>query len=237
MSIGRGVFITFEGIDGAGKSSNIEAIASLLRGAGHEVTLTREPGGTELAEKLRQLILNDQMDPMTEALLVFAARRDHIQKVIRPSLKAGKVVLCDRFTDSTWAYQGYGRGFNHGVLDRLEEWVQRDHLGPAAGGEILQPDVTFFYDLDPGVAARRLAGARAPDRFESEQSEFFERVRNGYLALAQSNSRFIKIDADQERDAVWSDVRAHIRQLFSINEEAQSTANEKKGSHHEYHPC
>lgn len=222
----KGHFFTFEGIDGAGKSSHIEAIADLLKSHGHAVIMTREPGGTDLAEKLRQMVLNDAMDPMTEALLVFAARRDHIQKVIRPALADGKVVLCDRFTDSTWAYQGYGRGFNHGVLDKLEGWVQRDHLGPAAGGDLLQPDVTFLYDLDPVVAARRLAGARAPDRFESEKAEFFERVRNGYLARASANPRFIKINADQERDAVWADVRSNVLRLFSIHE---------KVAHHELH--
>jgi dTMP kinase len=213
----RGYFLSFEGIDGAGKSSHITTIADLLRSNAFEVIVTREPGGTDLAEKLRQLILNDAMDPMTEALLVFAARRDHIQKVIRPALADGKVVLCDRFTDSTWAYQGYGRGFNHGVLDRLEDWVQRDHLWPAAGGELLQPDATFLYDLEPTVAARRLAGARQPDRFEAEQAEFFERVRNGYLSRASGNARFIKINADQDREAVWADVRSHVLQLFDIN--------------------
>lgn len=217
----RGFFITFEGIDGAGKSSHIQPMAELLRAAGHQVVVTREPGGTDLAEKLRQLVLNDAMDPMTEALLVFAARRDHIQKVIRPALAAGKFVLSDRFTDSTWAYQGYGRGFNHHVLSKLEDWVQRDHLGPAAGGELLQPDATFLYDLDPAVAARRLAGARAPDRFESEQADFFAKVREGYLSRAVSDrGRFYILDASKFQHEVWADVQAAVRQMLDTEHSA-----------------
>lgn len=213
-----GTFITFEGIDGAGKSSHIQPMAELLRSAGYEVVLTREPGGTALAEKLRQLILNDSMDPMTEALLVFAARRDHIQTVIHPALQAGKVVLCDRFTDSTYAYQGYGRGFDHAVLSKLEDWVQCDDRGPAAGGEILQPDVTFLYDLSPVLAAQRLAGAREPDRFESEQVEFFNKVRQGYLLrMASHPSRFYRLDASKTKDEVWAEVKSAIEGLLDID--------------------
>lgn len=215
----RGIFISFEGIDGAGKSSHIQPTAELLKAAGYEVVVTREPGGTELAEKLRQLILNDAMDPMTEALLVFAARRDHIQKVIRPALEAGKVVLSDRFTDSTWAYQGYGRGFNHHVLDKLEDWVQRDHLGPAAGGELLQPDATFLYDLDPAIAACRLAGAREPDRFESEKVDFFAKVRAGYLQrMASHRGRFYRLDASKTQDEVWADVKDIVATMMETDQ-------------------
>lgn len=209
----KGFFITFEGIDGAGKSSHIQPTADLLKAVGYEVVVTREPGGTDLAEKLRQLVLNEDMDPMTEALLVFAARRDHIQRVIRPALAEGKIVLSDRFTDSTWAYQGYGRGFNHDVLSHLEDWVQRDHLGPAAGGA-LQPDATFLYDVDPTIAARRLAGARAPDRFESEQADFFNKVRQGYLLrMASHRGRFYRLDASKTPDEVWSEVRGILSTL------------------------
>ena len=224
-----GFFITFEGIDGAGKSSHIQPTAELLKAAGYDVVVTREPGGTPLAEKIRALVLNDAMDPMTEALLVFAARRDHIQTVIRPALAAGKIVLSDRFTDSTWAYQGYGRGFNHDVLSRLEDWVQRDHLGPAAGGDLLQPDATFLYDLDPAIAARRLAGAREPDRFESEKADFFAKVREGYLMRMVANrGRFYRLDASLTQEEVWNDVRDAVGSMILadqiVNRNAEKVA-------------
>ena len=216
----NGLFITFEGIDGAGKSSHIERLAQLVRDSGRTVLVTREPGGTALAEKIRSMVLNDEMDPLTEALLVFAARRDHIQRCIRPALARGEVVLCDRFTDSTFAYQGYGRGFNHGVLTQLEEWVQKDHLGPAgsfADDLFIEPTFTFFYDLDPKIAAQRLAGARSPDRFESEQQTFFEKVRMGYQnRLASNPGRFIRVDASQSIDAVWLDVSRAMDEVLRL---------------------
>ncbi len=211
------MFISFEGIDGAGKSSHIEPLAKLIRDSGREVVVTREPGGTELAEKLRAMVLNDDMDPMTEALLVFAARRDHIQKRIRPALAKGAFVLCDRFTDSTFAYQGYGRGFNHDVLTRLEQWVQSAHLSSAIDNAFIEPDLTFFYDLEPEIAARRLAGARAPDRFESEQQTFFQKVRMGYQnRMASSPERFVRVDASQSIDAVWNDVRKSMESFLGL---------------------
>src|SRR3954462_1258939 len=156
----KGVFITFEGIDGAGKSSHVQALAEAFREQGRAVTLTREPGGTPLAEKLRALALNEPMDALTEALLMFAARRDHLLQVIEPALARGEVVLCDRFTDATFAYQGGGRGFDEAVLSRLERWVQ---AVPALPAGIRQPDLTIWFDLDPAIAAQRLAGARVPD--------------------------------------------------------------------------
>src|SRR5688500_18033060 len=162
----QGVFLSFEGIDGAGKSTHIEALAAAFRADGRSVVLTREPGGTPLAEQLRGLALNSAMDPLTEALLMFAARRDHLQQVIEPALARGDVVLCDRFTDATFAYQGGGRGFDENVLARLESWVQSVDALPA--GQLRQPQLTLWFEVTPEVAAQRLAGARAPDRFESQ---------------------------------------------------------------------
>ncbi len=204
-----GLFISFEGIDGAGKSTHIEGLAQVLRAQGRHVTLTREPGGTPLAEKLRTLVLNDPMDPMTEALLVFAARRDHLQQLIEPALARGDVVLCDRFTDATYAYQGGGRGFDLSVLRVLETWVQA-RPGTTA---LRQPDLTVWFDLDPAIAAQRLAGARVPDKFEAQPVEFFRRVAQGYAErLAHDPQRFARIDAAQVREKVWQDVLAAVRQ-------------------------
>ncbi len=203
-----GLFISFEGIDGAGKSTHIEGLAQAFRAAGRQVTLTREPGGTPLAEKLRTLVLNDPMDAMTEALLVFAARRDHLQQCIEPALAREEVVLCDRFTDATYAYQGSGRGFDLRLLDTLEAWVQA-----RPDGGLRQPDLTVWFDLDPAIAAGRLAGARLPDKFEAQPVEFFRRVVQGYgQRLARDPQRFARIDAAQSREAVWQDVLAALRQ-------------------------
>ncbi|NCP81152.1 MAG: dTMP kinase [Rhodoferax sp.] len=200
-----GLFITFEGIDGAGKSTHIDALAQAFRAQGRSLTLTREPGGTPLAEKLRALVLNDPMDAMTEALLVFAARRDHLQQVIEPALARGEVVLCDRFTDATFAYQGGGRGFDLKTLSFLEHLVQSKQ--GLEGHFVRQPDMTLWFDLAPDIAAQRLAGARVPDKFEAQPVEFFARVRAGYQArFAAQPQRFARIDADQSRDAVWQDV-------------------------------
>ena len=189
-----GRFITFEGIDGAGKSSHIESLAKWLRTRGHDVVVTREPGGTPLAEVLRDLLLHRSMDAMTEALLVFAARRDHLRQNIEPALAAGRTVLCDRFTDATFAYQGGGRGFDHAVLACLESWVQQGR----------QPDLTLWFDLPPAMAARRRAAARPADRFESEDAEFFERVRTGYEARRMADpTRFAVLDAAASQPDVW----------------------------------
>ncbi len=211
MAVKQGLFISFEGIDGAGKSSHVQALADAFRAQRRDVTVTREPGGTPLAEQLRALVLNDAMDPLTEALLMFAARRDHLLQVIEPALARGDVLLCDRFTDATFAYQGHGRGFDLAVLAGLERWVQTVPGLPA--GTLRQPDLTLWFDLAPEVAARRLAGARAPDKFESESVEFFRRVAAGYAQrLAAHPARFERIRADQPLPAVWSDVVAAIRQ-------------------------
>jgi dTMP kinase len=198
-----GRFITFEGIDGAGKSSHITSLQAWLRRRGHEVLLTREPGGSPLAEKLRDIVLHQPMDALSETLLIFAARRDHLQSCIEPALARGAVVLCDRFTDATFAYQGAGRGFDLEVLAQLEGWVQQGR----------QPDLTFWFDLPPQVAAERRAAVRVPDRFEQQDTAFFSRVREGYAQrLAQSPRRFVRIQADAERAAVWSQIERALEQ-------------------------
>jgi len=206
-----GLLISFEGIDGAGKSTHIDALAQAFRQQGRVVALTREPGGTPLAETLRALVLNDPMDAMTEALLVFAARRDHLQQVIEPALARGAVVLCDRFTDATFAYQGGGRGFDLKTLSFLERLVQTTK--GREGDFVRQPDLTVWFDLAPDVAALRLAGARVPDKFEAQPAEFFARVRAGYQARYEGDpARFARIAADQSREAVWRDVLAAVQQ-------------------------
>lgn len=206
---GGGHFITFEGIDGAGKSSHLTALAEWLRARGREVLVTREPGGTPLAESLRTLFLQHAMDPLTEALLVFAGRRDHLNAVVWPALARGAVVLCDRFSDATFAYQGGGRGFDLAVLAQLEAWVQRPP--GAAAQALLQPDLTLWFDLPPAVAAERRAAARDADRLEREDAAFFERVRAGYAQrAAQAPGRVVRIDANRTPDAVWAQVQAAV---------------------------
>jgi dTMP kinase len=210
----NGIFFSFEGIDGAGKSTHIESLAEVFKQLGKSVTATREPGGTPLAETLRQMILNDPMDTLTESLLVFAARRDHICQVIVPALARGDVVLCDRFTDATFAYQGAGREFDLGVLKALERWVQASEASTAEGSHqgLLQPDLTIWFDLPPSVAAERLAGARVPDKFESQPGAFFEKVASGYaLRCAEDSTRFARINAHQTQDQVWNDVLRDVR--------------------------
>lgn len=198
----HGTFISFEGIDGAGKSTHIALVARLFREAGRAVVLTREPGGTPLAEKLRELALHEAMDPLTEALLMFAARREHLVQVIEPALSRGDVVLCDRFTDATFAYQGGGRGFDWQVLSQLERMVQG-----LPNGALRQPELTIWFDLDPQIAAQRLASARVPDKFESEPADFFAAVRAGYARrAAEMPTRFACVDAAQAIEAVAADV-------------------------------
>jgi dTMP kinase len=203
----NGIFITFEGIDGAGKSTHIDALAAAFDKQGRAVTLTREPGGTPLAESLRNLLLGSAMDPLCEALLMFAARRDHLTQVIEPALARGNVVLCDRFTDATFAYQGYGRGVDLAVLSQLEAWVQQRADGP--DGHLRQPDLTVWFDVPPEVAAKRLAQARSPDRFEAEPLAFFQRLAHGYAQRRSAEpQRFARIDANAAREAVWQQVQA-----------------------------
>ena len=211
----QGIFISFEGIDGAGKSSHIQAVADAFRRQGNTVVQTREPGGTALAEKLRDMVLHDAMDPLCEALLVFAARRDHLQQVIEPALARGDVVLCDRFTDATFAYQGGGRGFDLQVLSQLEQWVQA-----LPTGGLRQPGLTLWFELDPAIAAQRLAQARVPDRFESQPQAFFRQVHDAYAARAQADAqRFVRIAADAPMDSVRQAVLNALRERGLLAEE------------------
>ncbi len=183
----RGKFITLEGIDGAGKSTHHGWLVDALRQRGITLVATREPGGTPLGEKLRGLLLTESMHLETEALLMFAARREHLDKLILPALERGDWVLSDRFSDASFAYQGGGRGLSREKLETLEAWVQGDLL----------PDLTLLFDVPTEVARARLAAAgNSPDRFEREQQEFFERVRLAYLERAQREPRrIVRIDA------------------------------------------
>ena len=200
----RGRFITVEGIDGAGKSSHVAALVERLHRSGLPVVATREPGGTPLAETLRGLLLGQAMDPLCETLLVFAARRDHLLQLIAPALERGETVVCDRFTDATFAYQGGGRGFDQAVLAQFEVWVH--------GG--LQPDLTLWFDLDAETAAARRAGARAPDRFESQDAGFFDRVRSAYAQRCDASAgRMVRIDAAPEPAAVWRQIESVLDRL------------------------
>lgn len=181
---GRGLFITLEGVDGAGKSTHVEGIAGRLRSAGHEVLVTREPGGTPLAEKLRTLLLADTIDAFSETLLMFAARADHLARAIRPALTAGKWVVCDRFTDATIAYQGGGKGVPRQVIEQLADMTHPD----------LKPDLTLVFDCSYEVSRGRLASTgRQLDRFEREDRAFFGRVRAAYLELGRADSARIRI--------------------------------------------
>jgi len=189
----RAKFITFEGVDGAGKSTHLAWFAETLRQRGVDVLVTREPGGTPLGERLREILLNQPMQAETEALLMFAARREHIEQVIKPSLQRGTWVVSDRFSDASFAYQGGGRGVPVDKLDQLERWVH--------GG--FQPDLTILFDIPVEVARQRLSNNAALDRFEQEQGGFFEKVRQAYLdRYRKTPSRFALIDASLTPDKV-----------------------------------
>ncbi len=199
----RGRFITFEGIDGAGKSTHLSWGADYLRAHGVALTLTREPGGTEVGESLRDLLLTTagSIHPETEALLMFGARRQHVEDVINPCLARGDWVLCDRFTDASFAYQGAGRGVDVGKLAILEGWVHAD----------LTPDLTILFDVDPEVGRQRVARIKSPDRFERQDADFFNRVREGYLERAkQCPDRMMRLDGAQP----VSDIRRELGQIF-----------------------
>jgi dTMP kinase len=184
----RAKFITFEGVDGAGKSTHLAWFADTLRQRGMDVLVTREPGGTPLGEKLREILLNQPMQARTEALLMFAARMEHIELVIKPALQRGTWVLSDRFSDASFAYQGGGRGVPAEDLERLERWVQGD----------FQPDLTLLFDIPIEIARQRLSNNASLDRFEQEQGSFFEKVRQAYLDRYRKNpARFALIDASR----------------------------------------
>jgi dTMP kinase len=201
----RGKLITLEGIDGAGKSSHLAWIAGRLRRPGREVVVTREPGGTQLGEKLREILLRDPADPATETLLMFAARQAHLVQVIRPALARGAWVVADRFTDSTFAYQGGGRGVPPDRLRTLEAWVQ----------EGLQPDLTLYFDVPVGTARARLTRApQPPDRFEQEDAAFHERVRAAYLDRArQFPGRFRVVSAARPLAEIQKELEIIISEL------------------------
>jgi dTMP kinase len=198
-------FLTLEGVDGAGKSTHIEFIADAIRTKGTHVVVTREPGGTDLAERLREAILAHPMAPIVETLLVFAARTDHVARVIKPALAAGSFVICDRFTDATLAYQGAGKGVSTELIQSL---AKAAHPG-------LQPDRTLVFDCPYEVASQRLAKAgRALDRFEREDRAFFERVRAAYLALAKAEAQRIRlIDAAKDAASVRQQVQSALQGL------------------------
>ena len=201
-SIKPGKFITFEGIDGAGKSSHIDSVVDFLRRHGLSVVSTREPGGTPLGEKLRELLLSEAMHLETEALLMFAARREHLAQLIEPALARGDWVVCDRFSDATYAYQGGGRGLDKTKFAQLEQWVH-GHL---------QPDLTFLFDLPPAVAGQRIAAqGRELDRFEQERDDFHSRVRQAYLErAAQSPQRIVVINADQRLEEIREQIEGIV---------------------------
>jgi dTMP kinase len=199
-----GLFITLEGMDGAGKSTHIPTILQLLAGRGREVVSTREPGGTPLGEALRELLLHQEMHVETEALLMFAARAEHLQQVILPALQRDAIVLSDRFTDASYAYQCGARGLPLHKMQQLEQWVQGS----------LQPDVTLLFDVPVEVSLQRLAGARTPDKFEAQGAEFFARLREQYLArAAQYPQRFRVIDANRSLEEVKKSVEEIISSL------------------------
>lgn len=197
-------FITLEGMDGAGKSTHISSIISLLKQRSVEVVSTREPGGTELGERLRELLLHEAMHPETETLLMFAARREHIAQVIAPALARGAYVLSDRFTDATYAYQCGAKGVNALKIEQMEQWVQ----------DGLQPDMTLLFDIPVEVSMQRLSAAREPDKFERESADFFTRIRNAYLERARQNpERFKVIDSNRPLDEVAQSVMQAIASL------------------------
>jgi len=203
----RGKFITFEGIDGAGKSSHLEFVCEQVRARGARPVLTREPGGTKSGESIREIVLHSPVTPKAEALLMFAARAEHVAQVIEPALAAGDWVVCDRFSDATYAYQCGGRGLARDFVVGLERLV---HPG-------LQPDATFLFDVDPAIAyERQRAQSRSPDRFESEAREFFVRVRAAYMDRAREHSRrFQVIDASGDLRQVRDRIEVAFAQAFA----------------------
>ena len=204
----QGKFITLEGIDGAGKSTQLAWIVELLQRAGLQTVLTREPGGTALGERLRELLLDKSffMYPETEALLMFAARREHVGRVIVPALAQGQWVISDRFTDASFAYQGGGRGVDTGKLDILEHWMQG----------VLQPDLTLYFDVSVEVGQQRVSQGGVMDRFEQEQADFFQRVRAAYLARAEQFPDRIKlIDSSQSLAEVKTAVERTLQCLLN----------------------
>ncbi len=201
----KGKFITFEGVDGAGKSTHIDEVISFLESQNISVKRTREPGGTKLGEKLRELLLHDEMDPETETLLMFAARRQHIAEIIKPALDEGVFVVSDRFTDATYAYQYGGKQVAYSKIQTLEAWVHPD----------LKADLTLLFDLPVEISIDRLKKNRTPDKFEKESEAFFNRLRNVYLDLARQHpNRYKIINANQPIETVSHDVIEAIKTIL-----------------------
>jgi dTMP kinase len=201
----QGKFITFEGVDGAGKSTHIDEVISFLESQNISVKRTREPGGTKLGEKLRELLLHDEMDPETETLLMFAARRQHIAEIIKPNLDEGIFVVSDRFTDATYAYQYGGKQVAYSKIQTLEAWVHPD----------LKADLTLLFDLPVEISIDRLKKNRTPDKFEKESEAFFNRLRNVYLDLARQHpNRYKIINANQSIETVSHDVIEAIKTIL-----------------------
>ena len=204
----KGLFITFEGVEGAGKTTNIAYIAEKIESAGHEILLTREPGGTSLGEAIRELLISKDFPEMhqdTELLLMFAARAEHLQREIIPALKAGKWVLCDRFTDATYAYQGAGRGIDVNHIKLLENFVQGS----------LRPDYTFLFDLDAEIGLARAQSRGESDRFEQQHVDFFNRVRNQYLQMAKDSAeRYRIVNAQHDLVTVQKQIDSLLSQIL-----------------------
>ena len=200
-----GKFITLEGVDGAGKTSHIEFIKEYLKNLKLDFIMTREPGGTELGEKLREILLHDEMTPKTETILMFAARNEHIEKVIRPGLTSGAIVISDRFTDASYAYQSGGKGVEDEEIDVLKDLVQKN----------LQPDLTFLFDLPVEVSIKRLKKTRKLDKFEKEEKDFHENVRKKYLMLAKNNpKRFSVLNSEKSIDEIQSQIKIKLDELL-----------------------
>lgn len=200
-----GKFITFEGVDGAGKTSHIEFIKEYLTNLKLDFIMTREPGGTELGERLREILLHDEMTPKTETILMFAARNEHIEKVIRPGLTSGAIVISDRFTDASYAYQSGGKGVEDEEIDVLKDLVQKN----------LQPDLTFLFDLPVEVSIKRLKKTRKLDKFEKEEKDFHENVRKKYLMLAKNNpKRFSVLNSEKSIDEIQSQIKIKLDELL-----------------------
>ena len=200
-----GKFITLEGVDGAGKTSHIEFIKEYLKNLKLNFIMTREPGGTELGEKLREILLHDEMTPKTETILMFAARNEHIEKVIRPGLTSGAIVISDRFTDASYAYQSGGKGVEDEEIDVLKDLVQKN----------LQPDLTFLFDLPVEVSIKRLKKTRKLDKFEKEEKDFHENVRKKYLMIAKNNpKRFSVLNSEKSIDEIQSQIKIKLDELL-----------------------
>lgn len=200
-----GKFITLEGVDGAGKTSHIEFIKEYLTNLKFDFIMTREPGGTELGERLRKILLHDEMTPKTETILMFAARNEHIEKVIRPGLTSGAIVISDRFTDASYAYQSGGKGVEDEEIDVLKDLVQKN----------LQPDLTFLFDLPVEVSIKRLKKTRKLDKFEKEEKDFHENVRKKYLMIAKNNpKRFSVLNSEKSIDEIQSQIKIKLDELL-----------------------